>query len=168
MLCLSSNKNFVNSQHRKVEFQSNTDIFTFTDCITTISYLNSNSGMNWMRIRTSWIDFEFGLSEKRTAAVNDDIELRRTYTYVYYSRGPNTETEREMLPPWSYLIWDQRKTRRELRWKRFNSNSNCSCFLFLFSFLLFSFSSPLILLFWRFEQIGFNRIMTTKYHHSKS
>ena len=102
--------------------------------------------MNWMRIRTSWIDFEFGLSEKRPAAVDDDIELcggRSSHVHSYTTDGPNSVTEREMLPPWSYLIWDQRKTRRELRWKRFNSNSNSSCFLFLFSFLLFSFSLPL-------------------------
>ena len=114
--CVSLQTKFLSIVKREKEKNDQkTNIFTFTDCITTISYPNSNRGMNWMRIRTSWIDFEFGLSEKRPAAVDDDIELcrgRSAHVHSYTIDGPNSVTEREMLPPWSYLIWDQRKTRR--------------------------------------------------------
>ena len=47
-----------------------------------------------MRIRTSWIDFEFGLSEKRLAAVNDDIELcagRSVHVHSYTTDSPNQD-----------------------------------------------------------------------------
>ena len=110
--CVSLQTKFLSIVKREKEKKhQKTNIFTFTDCITTISYPNSNRGMNWMRIRTSWIDFEFGLSEKRPAAVDYDIELRRTFcsrTFVYYRRSKHRDRKGNVTP---LILLDLRSTK---------------------------------------------------------